>query len=405
MNFLTNGGPTSPHGFTAGSAACGLRDGPEDDLALLVSERDCHAAGVFTRNKVAAAPVQIDRQTLANHAEHIRAVVTNAGVANACTGPAGMAVARRAQAATAAAVGCQPEQVLLLSTGLIGEPLDLARFEAGLAKAHAALSVEGGPAAARAIMTTDTQPKHLALRTKLAGGEISLGGMAKGSGMIHPNMATLLVVITTDALVPQAPLQDMLAQSVDLTFNRISVDGDTSTNDSVLLLANGASGIDLTADEFPAFQSALDAICRNLAESIVRDGEGASKFVHIEITGAVNREEALMAARAIATSPLVKTALAGSDPNWGRIVAAAGRSGANLDPDQLALWIGVGDTADFQLLASGAPSRYAEDQAEAIFANQEISIHLDLGVGTARTSYWTSDLTHEYVEINAAYHT
>ena len=405
MNFFTKGGPTSPRGFVAGSAACGLRDGPEDDLALLVSQGDCVAAGVFTRNKVAAAPVQIDRQTLAKHAERIRAVVANAGVANACTGPAGLEVARRTQSATADALGCDPEQVLLLSTGLIGAPLDLAKFESGLARACASLSAEGGPAAARAIMTTDTRPKHIALRTRLAGGEITLGGMAKGSGMIHPDMATLLAVITTDASVPHPQLQEMLARAAASTFNRISVDGDTSTNDSLLLLANGASGVGLTDDDVSSFQAALDTLCLKLAEAIVRDGEGASKFVRIHVTGAADDQEALMAARAIATSALVKTALAGSDPNWGRIVAAAGRSGADLDPTHLALWIGAGETADLQLVGSGAPTGYSEDQAGAIFANQEISIRLELGVGYGRGVYWTSDLTHDYVEINAAYHT
>lgn len=354
---------------------------------------------------MAAAPVQIDREILAKHAEHIRAVVANAGIANACTGPAGMAVARQAQAATAAAVGCRPGQVMLLSTGLIGVPLDLARFEAGLAKAHAALSPEGGSAAARAIMTTDTRPKHLALRTELHKGEITFGGMAKGSGMIHPDMATLLAVITTDASVPQPQLQRMLSQAAESTFNRISVDGDTSTNDSLLLLANGASGVKMDSDDLPAFQAALDTICRKLAEAVVRDGEGATKFVRIEVTGAASESDALMAARTIATSPLVKTALAGSDPNWGRIVAAAGRSGADIDPTHLALWIGLGETADFPLVTSGIPTGYSEDRAGAIFSNQEISIRLDLGVGSAQGSYWTSDLTHEYVEINSAYHT
>ncbi len=406
MERIPDGSITSPHGFSAASSACGLKETGAPDLALLLSDRDCSCAGVFTRNQVVAAPVILDRETLAFDSAQLRGVVANAGTANACTGPAGMQAARATQRMAAEAFGCKPAQVLVLSTGLIGVQLDLDKIESGIHQAALTLSPENGPSAAQAIMTTDTIKKHNAVSVHLPGGDITIGGMAKGSGMIHPDMATMLGVLTTDAAIEPELLAELLSEVVDRSFNRISVDGDTSTNDSVLLLANGASEVLVKdAASRAAFTEGLDWICLDLAHSIVRDGEGASKFVTLQITGAREESEALRIGRTIATSPLVKTALAGSDPNWGRILGASGRAGVDLDPKHLGLWIGRGEDIELQLVQDGAPLPYSEAKAAEVFRSPEIIVRLDLGLGEASVTIWTCDLTHEYVFINAEYHT
>jgi glutamate N-acetyltransferase/amino-acid N-acetyltransferase len=285
-------------------------------------------------------------------------------------------------------------------------PLPVERIARGVAVATPALSAEGGGAVAQAIMTTDTRPKCLAIRVELPGGVVTIGGVAKGAGMIHPNMATMLALLTSDAVIAPERLDAMLRDAVERSFNRISVDGDTSTNDSVLLLANGASGItieDGLASEL--FTAALDELCRFLARQIVLDGEGATRFVTINVRGASDPAAARAIAQTIATSPLVKTALAGGDPNWGRILAAAGRAGVPLDPSRLALQIGNPGEPSLALVAAGAALGFGEREAAAIFARPEIGIFLDLGLGPAETFVWTCDLTHEYVTINADYHT
>lgn len=417
-----DGGVTAPIGFTAGVAAAGLRRGGGDDIALVASERDCAAAGLFTRNLVKAAPVLLDMELLAakngnvGHLGHLgnlgkpadqfRAVVANAGNANACTGEAGMAAARGMQAAAANALGVQPEQVLVLSTGVIGVPLPLEQVAAGIEAAAAGLDTACGGAAARAIMTTDTVPKTFAVRLQLPDGAVTLGGMAKGAGMIHPDMATMLALLTTDAAVEPALLDRLLRQAADRSFNCISVDGDTSTNDTVLLLANGASGVSVdTPEAEAAFAEALLALSTALAQAIVRDGEGATRFVTVAVEGLADGAAAKQVANTIATSPLVKTALAGGDPNWGRILAAAGRAGVPFAPGVAALWIAAGDGAPLQLVAGGTPLDYVEDEAAAIFAQPELSVRLRLGDGPGQALVWTSDLTHEYVTINSHYRT
>ncbi len=406
MERIPDGSITSPHGFSAASSACGLKETGAPDLALLLSDRESSCAGVFTRNQVVAAPVILDRETLAFDSAQLRGVVANAGTANACTGPAGMQAARATQRMAAEAFGCKPAQVLVLSTGLIGVQLDLDKIESGIHQAALTLSPENGPSAAQAIMTTDTIKKHNAVSVHLPGGDITIGGMAKGSGMIHPDMATMLGVLTTDAAIEPELLAELLSEVVDRSFNRISVDGDTSTNDSVLLLANGASEVLVKdAASRAAFTEGLDWICLDLAHSIVRDGEGASKFVTLQITGAREESEALRIGRTIATSPLVKTALAGSDPNWGRILGASGRAGVDLDPKHLGLWIGRGEDIELQLVQDGAPLPYSEAKAAEVFRSPEIIVRLDLGLGEASVTIWTCDLTHEYVSINAEYHT
>jgi len=413
MDFI-DGGVTAPLGFMAGAAAAGLRRGGGDDVALVVSARDCAAAGLFTTNVVKAAPVLLDMEVLgrrqdAGETPALRAVVANAGNANACTGPAGLDAARGMQAATAqvlSAASIQPEQVLVLSTGVIGVPLPLEKVAAGIAQAAARLDAACGEVAARAIMTTDTRPKSFAVRCELPGGGVTLGGMAKGAGMIHPNMATMLAVLTTDAAVEPALLERLLKASADRSFNCISVDGDTSTNDTVLLLANGASGVAVDSPEAEAvFGEALLALCTALAQAIVRDGEGAMKFVTVQVEGLPDDGAAKQVANTIATSALFKTAVAGGDPNWGRVLAAAGRAGVPFEPDAAALWIAANDGAPLQLVAGGTPTDYNEDDAAAIFAQPELTVRLRLGDGPGAATVWTTDLTHEYVTINGHYRT
>lgn len=405
METLPKGTVTSPQGFNAGTAACGLKESHKLDLALVVSDRDCAAAGVFTQNQVAAAPVLVSREALSAQRHRIRGLVANAGNANACTGEQGLTAAREMQQLAAGALECGPEQMLVLSTGVIGVQLDLAKVEAGIQAAAAQLSVTGGDAAAQAIMTTDTRPKQLAVEVELPGGPITIGGMAKGSGMIHPNMATVLGVITTDAAVPAGDLRACLSAAVEWSFNRITVDGDTSTNDTVLLLANGASGVS-TAEpaSLALFNKAIAYVCIQLAQMIVRDDEGASKFVELTVSGTNTEAEALSIAQTIATSSLVKTAIAGGDPNWGRILAAAGRARVCFDQSQMALWICAGE-AELQLVRGGTPLNFNEADAELIFAQSELAIRLDLGVGSGVAIVWTCDLTHDYVSINADYRT
>ncbi|MFN2123067.1 MAG: bifunctional glutamate N-acetyltransferase/amino-acid acetyltransferase ArgJ, partial [Candidatus Promineifilaceae bacterium] len=313
MDFLTDGSITTPDGFLAGTAASGIKDASLD-VALVYSQQPCQAAAVFTRNQVVAAPVIIDRQTLADNKNSIHAVTVNSGNANACTGAQGLENATRVQEATAAVLDCQADEVLVLSTGVIGVQMPMEKVIAGINQAAQNMSTESGPWAAEAIMTTDTRPKYAAVRIELADGPITIGGIAKGAGMIHPNMATLLGVHTTDADIEAELLQACLRTAVDQSYNRISVDGDTSTNDTILLMANGNSGVKVGDEQsITLFQEALNSLTRYLAQQVVRDGEGASKFVEITVAGAEDDLAAHTIANTIATSALVKTAFAGSD--------------------------------------------------------------------------------------------
>lgn len=406
MESIRDGSPTTPTGFVAGTAACAIKKPGLLDLALLYSEVDCTTAAVFTKNRVVAAPVIVDRETLSNNHERIRAVVANSGNANACTGVLGLNNTRQMQRAAADALDCESDQVLVLSTGVIGVQLPMDKIGAGIISASSNLAQDNGRSAAKAIMTTDTHAKHLAVKLKLPAGIVTIGGMAKGAGMIHPNMATLLGVITTDAAVAPDLLDEMLRTAVNQSFNRISIDGDTSTNDTVLLLANGSSHVAIADRESIAqFQDALTSICLTLAKMIVRDGEGAGKFVEIQVAGAPDNAAAHAVATTIATSPLVKTAFAGSDANWGRILAAAGRAGVDFDQYQAALWVGIQTVKELQLVSQGTPLNYQEADAAAIFAEPEFKVLLDLGAGSGMATMWTTDLTHEYVNINADYRT
>ena len=407
---IPDGSVTSPQGFTAAATHAGLKADGAPDVALLVSATSCATAGVFTTNVVRAAPVLYDQELLGERPGRVRAVAMNARVANACTGAEGLAAARAMAHAAEQAAGLPPRTALVLSTGIIGVPLPVDQVAAGLRDAAARLAADGGLAAARAIMTTDTRAKHCAVKLETPSGWITVGGIAKGSGMIHPDLATLLAVITTDAAGEPATLAPMLKRVADRSFNAISVDGDTSTNDTLLLLANGASGIDPARDGavWKAFEDAVLHVARMLAHAIVEDGEGATKVVEIHVTGAATEAAARTVGRAIARSALVKTALHGADPNWGRVLAAAGAAGVPLAVDQLLLRAAPGgeegeDGPWLTLAEHGATAGADRALARQIFEDRRVRLHLDLGLGRAEATVWTCDLSAEYIRINADY--
>jgi glutamate N-acetyltransferase/amino-acid N-acetyltransferase len=398
--FEIPGSVCAPQGFRAAAVAAGIKPSGNPDITLIVSDRPAAAAGLFTRNRVVAAPVQVSREHLADGSA--RAIAVNAGNANACTGADGMAAARRMAEHTARLLEIDPREVLVASTGVIGRPLPIDRVEAGLTAAAAALSPDGGPAAARAIMTTDTRPKEIAVEVAVDGGTFRLGGICKGSGMIQPNMATMLAFLTTDAEIWPEVLQSALAGAVEQTFNCVTVDGDTSTNDSLFLLANGASGVRI-APGSPAYQAFCDGllhVCTYLAKELARDGEGATKLVEIQVGGARTPSQARKVGKSIANSPLVKTALFGNDPNWGRILCAAGYSGVAIDQDRLALTL-----CGYPLVREGEPVEYDEATVSRAMRAPEVLIQLELGQGSAASTVWTCDFSYDYVRINAEYTT
>ena len=390
-------GVTTPKGFKATGVACGLKKTGALDLALVVSDNDCACAGMFTTNRVQAAPVVYDKETLAQDNRAIRAVIANSGCANACTGDAGLADTRATAEAAARALGVRADQVLVLSTGVIGQRLPMDKIRAGIAQAAPRVSADGGADASRAIMTTDTKPKTFEIQNS----KFKTGGMCKGAGMIHPNMATMLCVITTDAKIAPELLDRTLRAAVGVSFNRISIDGDMSTNDTVLLLANGASDYEIRNTQHVAeFTEALTQVCINLAKQLVRDGEGVTKFVEIVVSGAREESDAVRVAKSIANSPLVKTALYGGDANWGRVVCAAGYSGVAVESARMKLWFG-----DVNVFANGMPTDFDEADSTRALAGSDVFIRLDLGMGDARTTVWTCDLSHDYVTINGKYRT
>jgi glutamate N-acetyltransferase/amino-acid N-acetyltransferase len=393
--FISPGGVTSPRGFLAGAAGAGIKYTDRLDLGILYSEAPCTAAAVFTTNEVKAAPVLLDQKRLQDN--KISAVVINSGCANSCTGERGMQDAVAMAEMAARQVGVAAESVLVASTGVIGTLLPMERIEAGIKKIK--LTPQGGHDIARAIMTTDTVPKEVAVK---AGGFI-IGGMAKGAGMIHPDLATLLCFLTTDADVEPGFLQRSLREAADISFNMVSIDGDNSTNDMVLIMTNGmAGGKAITANgrQAAVFRRALQDVCVYLARAIARDAEGATKLIEIEVSGAAGVTDARLAARTIAGSSLVKAAVHGSDPNWGRVLAAAGRSGAALDAGKLELYIG-----DSRLVKDGSPVSFDKDKVVRHLEGKEILIKLDLHLGRAAATAWGCDLSEEYVKINAEYTT
>ncbi len=389
-------GVTAARGYRASGTACGLKPTGALDLALVVSDGDCACAGVFTTNRVQAAPVLYDKGVLAQNRSAIRAVVANSGCANACTGDAGLDDARTMAEATARAIGCRADQVLVLSTGVIGKRLPMAKIRQGIAQGAKSLAADGGADAVRAIMTTDTRPKT----AQLPFTDCVIGGMCKGAGMIHPNMATMLSVITTDAKVSPVLLDQALRAAVGKSFNRISVDGDMSTNDTLLLLANGASGYEVGEAEIGAFTRALTHVATDLAKQLARDGEGATKFVEIVVSGAREEAEAARVAKAIANSPLCKTAIYGGDANWGRVICAAGYSGVPVEPGKMALWFG-----DVNVFRQGTSTDFDEADSTRAISGKDVFIRLDLGMGDASAIVWTCDMSHDYVTINGKYRT
>jgi len=398
------GSLATPRGFRAASVASGIKKATGAlDLALIFSEvPQTTAAGVFTTNLAAAAPVLLSRSNLQESRGRARAVVINSGNANACTGAGGRRVAERTVSAAATLLAVPREQTLVASTGVIGVPLEPELVLSQLPALKEKLSAENASSVAQAIMTTDTTPKSYALRSSINGGTVHLAGVAKGSGMIHPRLATLLCFITTDALVGPRMFHYVLRAAVEVSFNRVSVDGDTSTNDSVIAMANGASGVAVRPGNQSRawFLAGLTRLCQALARMVARDGEGAKKLVTVDVRGAKSDADAERIARAIANSPLVKTAVAGSDPNWGRILCAAGYSGARFNAEKVDILVN-----ELFLCRKGVDARFDEAAARRELDQKELTLRMDLHAGRGSSRIWTCDLTHDYITINASYRT
>jgi glutamate N-acetyltransferase/amino-acid N-acetyltransferase len=392
---ITSGTVTSPQGFLAGAVQAGIKSQKGLDLAILCSEKPCVAAGVFTTNTIKAAPVIISQKHLQD--KRAQAIVVNAGCANACTGEPGLADTTEMARSVAEKLGLPTTDVLIASTGVIGVPLPMNKVRKGISKIT--IKSDGGHELARAMMTTDTFPKEIALSINASGGGFTLGGIAKGAGMIHPNLATMLCFLTTDAAVVPDFLQSALQKAVDASFNMITIDGDTSPSDTVVLLANGLAGnTTINKRNGELFQKALNEVCLYLAKCVARDGEGATKLIEITIEGALSEAEARLSARTVASSPLVKAAIHGNDPNWGRVVAALGRSGAKVDETKLVAYLN-----DFCVMRQGKPVPFNKQEASNSLDSEEVSVKLELNMGKGKATAWGCDLSEEYVTINSAY--
>jgi glutamate N-acetyltransferase/amino-acid N-acetyltransferase len=399
IKAVPGGTVTSPKGFLAGAVSAGIneRAAGKLDLAVLFSETPCVAAGVFTSSKLQGAPVLLTRQRL----EKGRAVVVNSGCSNSFTGEKGLVDAAEVASLVAQGIGIEVEEVLVASTGVIGVPLPMKKIRASVE--GIIMSLEGGHDLAKAMMTTDTMPKETAVSVRTGGREFTIGGAAKGSGMIHPDMATLLCFLTTDAPLERGFLQEALGKAVEASFNMVSVDGDTSPSDMVLLLANGlAGGEPIMADsqQAEAFQQALGQVCIYLARLVAADGEGATKLIEFTVDGAADLSQARRAARAVVSSSLVKAAVHGADPNWGRVVAAVGRSGADMDESKIDLYLG-----DIQVIKAGGALKASKRAVAQILKGKEIDLRLNLNLGSGRATAWGCDLSEEYVAINSKYMT
>jgi len=400
---IIDGGITAPQGFYAAGVACGLKKNGQPDLALIASDRPASAAGVFTRNVVKGHSLQLAREHIQNGLA--RAVVINSGNANACVGQPGLDDARTMAAMVAGRIGCPIEQVLTGSTGVIGKRLDMNAVSSGIDAAYAGLAEtdEAAHLAERAIMTTDLIPKECVVRFQLDGRDITVAGMAKGSGMIHPNMATMISVITTDCAAEPAVLQHALTAAVSKTFNRVSVDGDTSVCDMVIVLANGAAGnstLTAASDGSRLLAGAIELVSTELSRLIARDGEGATKLVEVQVNGAANSDDAYKIVLAVAKSPLVKTAIFGEDANWGRILTAAGYSGADFNPEGCDIYLG-----DLKVCEKGCALLFDEVLAKQILQQKDILIRIELSEGSASDRMWTCDFSYDYVRINGSYRT
>jgi glutamate N-acetyltransferase/amino-acid N-acetyltransferase len=398
VTLVPSGSVSSALGFLAGAVHAGIKSKDELDLAILYSEVPCTAAGVFTTNQIKSAPVILSQRYIAKG--QAQAIVVNSGCANACMGAQGLADALEMANLTAARLGLSPEHVLVASTGIIGVPLPMDKIRTGILEIKPTRG--GGHDFCRAIMTTDTRPKELAVQVDLKGTKFTIGGVAKGIGMIHPNMATMLCFIATDAVVSADFLQAALQKAVDCSFNMVSIDVDTSPNDCAVLLANGSAGNEpIDFDNGGDFQEALTAVCTHLAKSMARDGEGATKLIEVIVEGAEDQTGAGQAARTIAGSPLVKAAIHGNDPNWGRIVAALGRSGARVSERKLDVYLN-----DVCVLKQGCPSHFSKAEMTLALSNSDnVLIRLCLNLGDGQATAWGCDLSEEYVRINSTYTT
>lgn len=402
MDVIADGNVCAPRGFRAAGALGGIKaESTKLDVALVASDRIASAAAVYTTNRVQAAPLHLCREYLQDGKAH--AVVLNSGNANACTGEQGLDNARAMSVQVGQGLGVRSEDVLVCSTGVIGVQLDMDAVQKGIAGVLSGLQDDGGDDAAVAIMTTDTKPKTSALSLKIGDETVHVGGMSKGSGMIAPNMATMLGVITTDANVPPDQLREILSLAVKRSFNCITVDGDMSTNDTVIALANGAAGgppLEPDTSSSAALAEAIEMVCRDLARQIARDGEGATKLVSIEVVGAASEDEARQVGLSVANSNLVKTAVFGRDPNWGRILCAMGYAGVPMDPQNVAVYL-----CDTQIYGSGSGLPFDHKALVEAMSAVEIPIVIDLASGTARAEIFTCDLSYDYVRINAEYTT
>ena len=401
INPVASGTVTSPQGFRAGATYAGMKKSADGvlDLGILFSRAPCIAAALFTRNKVKAAPVVLSQQHI--QSGRARGVVVNSGCANASTGETGLADAAEMAELAAESIGVSPEDVLVASTGVIGERLPMELIREGMG--HIVFSEEGGHELEKAMMTTDTVPKEIAVAVQVDDSKFTIGGVAKGSGMIHPDLATMLCFLTTDAAVGIDFLRSALRRAADVSFNMVSIDGDTSTNDMVLMMANGLAGNEtISSDSSLAgiFQQALNQVCIYLSKEIARDGEGANKLIKVTVKGAVNLDDARQAARTVVSSYLVKAAVHGNDPNWGRVMAAAGRSGVEMVESKVDLYIG-----DICLVKGGCPLPFNREELVGILRSDEVLIGLQLNLGNGSATAWGCDLSEEYVTINSQYTT
>ena len=397
-----SGGITAVPGIRASGVHGGLKPDNQKDVALIVADSPAVAAGVFTRNRVCAATVLLSREHLED--QIAQAIVVNSGNANACTGEPGLDNAREMASLVGDQLDIEPQNVLVSSTGVIGVQLPMDAIRKGIERAADTLREDGGHDAAQAIMTTDTVPKEIAVEIEVGGEKVKIGGMTKGSGMIAPNMATMLAFLAADVNIAGAPLQEALRKSVNKSFNRVTVDTDTSTNDTVQILATGSARnseiTEASGDSYDAFCEGLEFVCIELAKKIAQDGEGATKLIEVVVKNAKNETEAELAARATAESPLVKTAVFGKDANWGRIMMAVGKSEAQFDPYQVNVWLG-----DYQLVKAGMDSGFDEEKATQLFSEDTVTITVDLNVGDAEATMWTCDYSYDYIKINADYRT
>ena len=410
MNKI-NGGVTAAKGFRAASTAAGIKYKERDDMALILSDLPCRAAGVFTKNVVKAEPVLWDREII-NSGKEVRAVVVNSGIANACTGTEGRKACEETAAKAADALGIAPSSVLLGSTGVIGMQLPVDRVKKGIEDLIPDLDsdLSAGTRAARAIMTTDTHPKEAAASFEIGGVTATIGGMAKGSGMIHPNMGTMLCYITTDTNISKELLQEALSSDIIDTFNMVSVDGDTSTNDTVLLLSNGAAGnpeITEKNDDYLAFTEALRSVTLAISRMIAGDGEGATALIEARVIHADTKDNARTLAKSVITSSLTKAAIFGHDANWGRILCALGYAGVDFNPNQMALSISAGNSPSnsLKIFEKGSATDYSEDKAHEILSEKEVVITADMMMGSEEATAFGCDLSYDYVKINADYRT